>query len=92
MIDPTAKIHPSAIVHPNAVIGANVEIGAFACIEDEVEIADGTWVGSHVVIKGPTKIGRNNKIYQFASIGEDCQDVITSYSIHYTKLYESQSG
>ena len=72
VIDPSAKIHASAIVHPNAVIGANVEIGAFTCIDDEVEIGEGTWVSSHVVIKGPTKIGRNNKIYQFASIGEDC--------------------
>ena len=74
VIDPSAKIHASAIVHPNAVIGANVEIGAFTCIDDEVEIGEGSWVSSHVVIKGPTKIGRNNKIYQFASIGEDCQD------------------
>ena len=50
MIDPSAKIHPSAIIHPNAVIGANVEIGAFTCVEDEVEIGEGTWVGSHVLI------------------------------------------
>jgi UDP-N-acetylglucosamine acyltransferase len=39
-----------------------------------VEIGDNTWVSSHVVIKGPTKIGRGNKIFQHTSIGEDCQD------------------
>jgi len=41
----------------------------------EVEIGSGTWIGPHVVINGPTKIGKDNKIFQFSSIGEDPQDL-----------------
>ncbi|MFT4581139.1 MAG: UDP-N-acetylglucosamine acyltransferase [Gammaproteobacteria bacterium] len=40
----------------------------------DVEIGEGTWIGSHVVIKGPSKIGANNRIFHFCSIGEDAQD------------------
>jgi UDP-N-acetylglucosamine acyltransferase len=40
-----------------------------------VTIDEGSWIGPHVVIKGPTSIGKNNKIYQFASVGEDPQDL-----------------
>ena len=74
MIDQTAIIHDTAVVHESAVIGKGVEIGPFSVIGAEVEIGDNTWVSSHVVIKGPTKIGRGNKIFQHTSIGEDCQD------------------
>lgn len=74
MIDTSAVIHETAIVHPDAKIGPGVEIGPWSQIGAEVEIGEGTWIGSHVVIKGPTKLGRRNKIYQFCSIGEDCQD------------------
>ena len=74
MIDTSAVIHETAIVHPDAKIGPGVEIGPWSQIGVEVEIGEGTWIGSHVVIKGPTKLGRRNKIYQFCSIGEDCQD------------------
>ncbi|MDH5649292.1 MAG: acyl-ACP--UDP-N-acetylglucosamine O-acyltransferase [Gammaproteobacteria bacterium] len=63
-------IHPQAIIHKDAKIGANVEIGAFSIIGEGVEIGDNTWVGPHVVINGPTVIGKENKIYQFCSIGE----------------------
>jgi UDP-N-acetylglucosamine acyltransferase len=63
-----------AIIHPTATIAANVQIGPWTIIGPDVEIGEGTWVGPHVVIQGPTKIGRDNKIYQFASIGEVPQD------------------
>ena len=75
MIDLTAKIHPTAIVHENAIIGKNVEIGPYTIIGDNVEIGDDCWIAPHVVIKGTTKMGKGNKIYQFASVGEDCQDL-----------------
>jgi UDP-N-acetylglucosamine acyltransferase len=68
-------IHPTAIIDPSARIGANVEIGPYSIIGPEVEIGDGTWIGPHVVIKSNTKIGKQNKIFQFASIGEDPQDL-----------------
>jgi UDP-N-acetylglucosamine acyltransferase len=63
-------IHPQAIVHPGARLGSGVQVGAYSVIGEHVEIGDGTWIGPHVVINGPTRIGRENKIYQFCSLGE----------------------
>jgi len=68
------SIHPQALVDPSAKIGKNVEIGPWTLIGPDVEIGDDTQIMSHVVIKGPTKIGKNNRIFQFASVGEECQD------------------
>jgi UDP-N-acetylglucosamine acyltransferase len=67
-------IHPSALVDPSARIGAKVGIGAYSVIGAGVEIGDGTTVGPHVVIEGITRIGRDNRIFQFASIGAEPQD------------------
>lgn len=69
------SIHPTAIVDPAARIGAGVAIGAYSIIGADVEIGDNTWVGPHVVINGPTRIGRDNKIHQFASLGDAPQDL-----------------
>ncbi len=73
-IDPTASIHPLALIGKNAIIGAGVSIGPWSLIGDDVEIGAGCEICSHVVIKGPTKIGDGNRIFQFSSIGEECQD------------------
>ena len=67
-------IHSSAIIDPAASIAGGVSVGAYSIIGPEVEIDEGTWVGPHVVINGPTRIGRDNKIYQFNSIGDVPQD------------------
>ena len=67
-------IHPSALVDPAARIGADVSVGAYSVISADVEIGDGTTIGSHVVIEGRTRIGRDNRIFQFASIGAAPQD------------------
>lgn len=67
-------IHPQAIVDENAKLAADVEVGPWTYIGPDVTIDSGTVIASHVVIKGPTSIGKNNKIYQFASVGEECQD------------------
>lgn len=67
-------IHPTAIIEDGAKIGANVKIGPWTYVGANVEIGDDCEISSHVVIKGPSKIGKNNRIFQFASIGEDCQD------------------
>ena len=67
-------IHATSIVSSNAKIADNVEIGPFCWVGDKVEIGEGSVLKSHVVIKGPTKIGINNQFFQFSSIGEDCQD------------------
>ena len=66
-------IHPLAIVDPDAKIGKDVHIGAFSIIGAGVEIGNETWIGPHVVINGPTRIGVKNRIYQFSSFGEGPQ-------------------
>ena len=67
-------IHETAIIHPSAKLGRNVSVGPWTIIGEHVEIGDDCDIRSHVVIKGPTRIGNGNRIYQFCSIGEDCQD------------------
>ena len=67
-------IDPKAIVDINAEIAEDVEIGPFSIIGPEVTIGSGTVIGPHVVMKGPVSVGKDNHIYQFASIGEDPQD------------------
>ena len=63
------------IIDPTARIGKDVRIGPWTLIGPEVEIGDGCDIRSHVVIRGPTRIGRNNTIFQFASVGEDPSDL-----------------
>ncbi len=67
-------IHPTALIADSAVLADNVEVGAYSIIGDLVEIGAGSRIESHVVISGPTRIGNNNHIYQFSSIGDDPQD------------------
>ena len=67
-------IHPSAIVHPRATLGENVSIGAFSIVGEHVEIGADTWIGPHVVVEGHTRMGRNNRIFQFSSLGAVPQD------------------
>ncbi|MBL8296807.1 MAG: acyl-ACP--UDP-N-acetylglucosamine O-acyltransferase [Rhodanobacteraceae bacterium] len=67
-------IHPTAVIDPAAQLGSNVSVGAYSVIGANVEIGDDTWIGPHVVIEGPTRIGRDNRIWQFASIGAAPQD------------------
>lgn len=67
-------IHQTALIDPSAKIADDVVIGAYSIIGANVEIGSGTEIASHVVINGPTKIGRNNRIFQFSSIGEEPQD------------------
>ena len=68
------SIHPTAIIADSAVIADDVEIGPYTVVGDNVEIGAGCRLDSHVVINGPTRIGENNHIYQFSSIGDDPQD------------------
>ena len=70
-----STIHPTAIIDPSAKLGAGVSVGPYSVIGAEVTIGDNTWVGPHVVINGPTTIGCDNRIHQFASIGEAPQDL-----------------
>ena len=70
----SGAIHPTAVIAPDAVLAEGVEIGAFTVIGAGVEIGPNTKVGPHVVINGPTRIGADNRIFQFSSIGDAPQD------------------
>jgi len=67
-------IDPRAIVSPDAEIAEGVEIGPFSVIGPGVRIGAGSWIGPHAVVNGPTTLGRDNKVFQFASIGDAPQD------------------
>ena len=68
-------IHKTAIIDSNAKISSNVEIGPYTVIGPHVEIDDDVVIQSHVNITGHTIIGKNNRIYPMASIGNDPQDL-----------------
>ena len=68
MIDPLARVHPGARLAPD------VRVGPWTSIGEDVEIGAGSIIGSHCMLKGPMRIGANNKIYSFCSLGEDPQD------------------
>lgn len=67
-------IDPLAFVHPNATLGKNVTVGPWSYIGADVVLGDDCVIESHVVIKGPSIIGRENHFFQFSSVGEQCQD------------------
>jgi UDP-N-acetylglucosamine acyltransferase len=67
-------IDPRAVISPKAELAADVTVGPFSIIGPDVIIGPGSVVGPHAVINGPTRIGANNRIYQFASIGDAPQD------------------
>ncbi len=67
-------IHPTAIVGRGARLAAGVSVGAYTIIGEQVEVDADSWIGPHVVIDGRTRIGRRNRIWQFASIGAPPQD------------------
>ncbi len=77
-------IHKTAIIDKKAIISNNVKIGAYSIIGPNVQIGENTIIQSHVSIVGQTKIGKNNKIYPFASLGNDPQDM--KYNGEITKL------
>ena len=69
-----AGIHPTAIVAEDAKLASDVEIGPYSIIGPEVAIGEATVVGAHVVIAPRTTLGRGNRVFQFASVGEIPQD------------------
>ena len=67
-------IDPRAIIAPDAELGEGVQVGPYTVIGAAVRIGAGSWIGPHAVINGPTTLGRENKVFQFASIGDAPQD------------------
>ena len=70
-----ALIHPTALVDPAAELAADVSVGAYAVIGAGVEIGARTTVGPHCLIEGPTRIGRDNRIFGHAALGGAPQDM-----------------
>jgi len=70
----SVKIHPTAIIDPKAELDSSVTVGAYSVIGANVKVDAGTTIASHVVLQGPTTIGKNNQIFQFSSLGEAPQD------------------
>ncbi|MEM7080438.1 MAG: acyl-ACP--UDP-N-acetylglucosamine O-acyltransferase [Pseudomonadota bacterium] len=64
-------IDARAIIDPSAKLGANVSVGPWSIIGADVELGDDVVVESHVVVKGPTRIGAGVRVFQFATVGED---------------------
>ena len=77
-------IHETATIDPKAKISTNVQIGPYCVVGPNVEIDEEVILQSHVHILGKTKIGKRNKIYSFASIGNEPQDL--KYNGEDTKL------
>jgi len=70
----SAEVHASAVVHPGARLAKGTEVGPYSVIGPKVEIGEGSWIGAHVVLDGRLRVGRNNRIFHFASLGAPPQD------------------
>jgi UDP-N-acetylglucosamine acyltransferase len=77
-------IHPTAIVDPGAKVPASCRIGPFCHVGDQVEMGDNCELISHVALHGPTRLGRDNRIFPFAAVGIEPQDI--SYKGEPTRL------
>jgi UDP-N-acetylglucosamine acyltransferase len=69
-----ARIHPTAIVEPGAQLAESVSVGEYSIVRAHVKVDEGTTIGPHCVIEGHTTIGRDNRIFQFCSLGAQPQD------------------
>jgi UDP-N-acetylglucosamine acyltransferase len=68
-------IHKTAIIHRNAEIPNECEIGPYCVIGEGVVLGTGCRLHSHVVLEGPTRIGKENEFFPFSSIGQKTQDL-----------------
>jgi UDP-N-acetylglucosamine acyltransferase len=70
-----SSIHPTAVIAPGAALGVGVAIGPYAVLGPHVQVGDRTTIGPHAVLDGHTTIGADNRIFQFASVGAEPQDL-----------------
>lgn len=70
-----SSVHKTAVVHPRAKIGAGCFIGPYCVVGEHVELGARCKLHSHVVIDGHAKLGKENEIFPFASIGLKTQDL-----------------
>jgi UDP-N-acetylglucosamine acyltransferase len=69
------KVHPTSILHPRAQVASSVYVGPYTVIGEGVELGEDCELMSHVVLGGPAKFGKQNRIFPYASLGQDPQDV-----------------
>lgn len=69
------SIHPTAVVDPKAIIPGSCEIGPYCVVGPDVEMGENCRLVSHVALEGPTRLGSNNRIFPFASVGMGPQDL-----------------
>lgn len=79
-------IHPTAIIHPDAQLGADCEIGPYCVIGAQVVLGDRCKLHSHVVIDGHTRLGSDNEVFPFASLGLKTQDLKWNGGITRTEI------
>jgi UDP-N-acetylglucosamine acyltransferase len=70
-----SEIDPRAVVSPRARLGHGVRVGAFAVVGDDVELGDGCVLQPHASLRGPARIGCENMLDSFCSVGGDPQDL-----------------
>tara|TARA_B100001179_G_C18583480_1_gene401075 strand:+ start:782 stop:1552 length:771 start_codon:yes stop_codon:yes gene_type:complete len=66
--------HPTAIIDKKAKLDEGVEVGPFCVVGERVKIGSGTILESHVILKGNTKLGENNHLFQFSTVGDGSPD------------------
>jgi len=69
------KVHSTSIIHTRAQVPASVTVGPYTVIGEGVELGEDCEVMAHVVLAGPAKFGKQNRIFPYASLGQDPQDV-----------------
>ncbi len=74
-VHPSALIHPSSLVDPGARLGADVVVGPYCIVGADVCLGDRVALESHVVVTGRTELGAGCRLYPFASIGHQPQDL-----------------
>jgi UDP-N-acetylglucosamine acyltransferase len=72
---PRTEVHPTAVVEPGAKLGVGAKVGPFSMVGAHVSLGEGCELVSHVVVAGRTSIGARTKIFPFASIGHQPQDL-----------------
>ena len=72
---PRGSVHPTAIIEDGARVGSDVRVGPYCVVGSEVALGDGIELVSHVVVAGRTTIGARTRIFPFASIGHQPQDL-----------------
>ncbi|MEJ2026996.1 MAG: acyl-ACP--UDP-N-acetylglucosamine O-acyltransferase [Limibacillus sp.] len=70
-----AEVHPNALVEEGARLGAGVKVGPFCVVGAQVELGDGVELVSHVSVVGHTSIGEGSRVFPFASLGHQPQDL-----------------